>query len=185
MTWQGQFHVDKTETFPEDSGQVVVYASVTEADRMGVGDSAYPALTTNTEGEISKIEILFHCKSDPGLSPGDRLAIGGHFTADTSPTDVLGQGGQDFEPPAVSVPTTDSAPAEVPVATNPPVATGTDDPGAAQPPAPADVTATPPVAEDVVAAAAPSTPVEADDTAAAPASDPAWPADPASGPPAV
>lgn len=140
MTWQGQFHVDVVETMDGVAG-AVIRASVDAADRMGVGDSAYPALTTNTEGLISKIDVVFHCDTDPGLKPGDRLAIGGHFSAVTPPADVLGEGGQDFEPPAAAVPpaetpSTSSADSPAPVAEVPAAVSSADPTSAVPSPAP-------------------------------------------------
>lgn len=82
MTWTAQTTVtDVSEDHP-DEGQTTVWAEVVQSDtwRPAGLDQDFPALTSNTEGELLIVTLGLTFKGNPGLKIGDRVQATGHFT---------------------------------------------------------------------------------------------------------
>lgn len=172
MTLIATPHVTKVVTF-DNNDAALVYAScsVTESDESAGGDRV-SRLSTNTEGDLSKLELVLSYDTDPGLKVGDVINLSGHWQAVAQP--VVAQDPAAPEPtdpdptvpveqPVVSTPAVDPTPA-APV--DPPTPGAGSD---ATDPVPSDV---PGEATNQAAAPAAADPTEwPDEAPAAPAAD--------------
>lgn len=159
MTFMARARVTKVETFTNND-EVLVYASCRSDERDDNPDGmSMSRISSNTEGEITRVEVRLSLAKDPGLKSGDLLQISGSFNAVVAdPSPVAPPPAFPADPTPVEVPPTPTQP-DVPV-TPAPAESASDDASSAGTP----------VVDDS------STPVAADPTefsgdVAAPAAD--------------
>lgn len=84
-------------------GDAVIIHAVAESD----------AISANTEGDVTQIEVLVHCPTDPGLQIGSTLTVSTHFVKsdpDAPKTPANAVGPEATEPEVADEPAPDSAP---------------------------------------------------------------------------
>ena len=80
MTWTAQLHVTDVE-YDQAADETRITATAEEGDTWTPPGSSgeYPALTSNTEGAVTAVTVVFSVKGERSVKVGDRVSASGHF----------------------------------------------------------------------------------------------------------